>query len=71
MDLLWSRDFPYGLLDQQSVSSDAVHVELFFFWLQYCQCVITTAQESVAAAVTASIHELFLTASLLPKILKV
>ena len=46
-------------------------MELFFFWLHYCQCVVSTSQERLAEAVTESIRELFLTASLLPKIVKV
>lgn len=65
------RQSPSSVLEHLSGSSDAGHVDAFFFWLYYCERVIATAHETLAGAICNSIQEVFLTASLLPKMVKV
>lgn len=46
------------------------HIEAFFSWLDYCEQIVGSAQAPLGKAVCESIHEIFLSASLLPKLLK-
>ena len=46
------------------------YVHAFFNWLSYCDQIITASQESLGNALCENIHEIFLSASLLPKLLK-
>lgn len=60
----------HHMLDKSSTRFGFCHVEAFFFWLNYCDQIVSSAQEPLARAVCDRIHEIFLTASLLPKMLK-
>ena len=46
------------------------HMEAFLSWLDYCEQVVGVAQPVLADALCESITELLLTASLLPKLIK-
>ena len=46
------------------------HVEAFFSWLDYCEKVINVSQKSLGKAVCENISEVFLSASLLPKLVQ-
>lgn len=46
------------------------HMEAFLSWLDYCEQVVGVAQSQLADTLCLGITELLLTASLLPKIVK-
>ena len=46
------------------------HVEALLSWLDYCEQVVGLAQPVLSDAVCGNIHEMVLTATLLPKLIK-
>ena len=46
------------------------HVEALFSWLDYCDQIVSSSQPALGRALCESFHEVFLSASLLPKLLK-
>ena len=51
-------------------TSNFSHVVALFSWLDYCEQLISISEKSLGLALCDSIHEVFLCASLLPKLLK-
>lgn len=62
----WFRTGP--LLDSDECALP--HVEALFSWLDYCEQIINVSQKSLGKAVCENICEVFLSASLLPKLVK-
>ena len=64
------RSSPSQCSGPNESTSDTGHVEALFSWLDLCEQVVAVSQRALGQAMCRNIHEVFLKASLLPKLLK-